>query len=99
MATYETGYPTTANVVNYQAYKLGCDLLDVQDRLLSRDTDKRVRAALQLDLRFQSFRILCFKLGWVVTGRVQCANEIAEVLDEVKTWIRHLKSVASRVRV
>ena len=94
MANYETGYPTTDNVVNHQAYKLGCDLLDVQDLLLTRDRNKYVRAALQLDLQCQSFRILCFKLGWIVTGRVQCANEVAEVIDEVKTWIHRLKNLA-----
>jgi len=97
MANYETGYPTTDNVVNHQAYKLGCDLLDVQDRLLTRYRNKYVRAALQLDLQCQSFRVLCFALDRVVTGRTQCADQVAEVLDEVETWIRRLQYLAFRL--
>ena len=99
MANYGTGYPTTSNVVNHEAYKLGCDLLDVQDRLLTRDRNKCVRAALQLDLQCQPFRILCFALDGVVTGRVQCANKVAEVLDEVKTWTRRFEELALRLGV
>jgi hypothetical protein len=99
MATYETGYPSTDNVVNQHAYKLGCSLLDVQDRLLTRDRNKHVRAALQLDLQFQTFRVLCFDLDAVVEGRTQCAAQVAGVLDEVKTWIHRLEGVAARVGV
>lgn len=96
---YNTGYPPTANVVNHQAYMLGCDMLNVQDRLLTRDKHKLVRQVLEFNLQFKPFTILCYQLEDVVEGRVQCANQVKEVLEEVRAKIRLFEFVAARLGV
>jgi hypothetical protein len=100
MAQFETGYPPFRPGDNQQVYDLGCQLLDLQDRLLVKYKNKRVRAVLQRDTPRQETELfwLSFVLREIVhnTSRLTQQQQ-AQVLCDVVRWNRRLESLATEL--
>lgn len=95
MAQFDTGYPSLRPGNNLPAYKLGCRLLDLQDRLLVKHQNKHVRAVLQLDLPRQMTELfwLSLELQDAIEGVMnQQAHE--QVLRRVARWNDRLQALA-----
>lgn len=95
MAQFETGYPTFRPGDNQQAYNLGCQLLDLQDRLLVKHKNKRVRAMLQLDKPrpLTGLFWLSFKLDDAIQGALP-PQQHTHVLSQVIWWNEQLEALA-----
>jgi hypothetical protein len=72
MAQFKTGNSPFHLGGNQQAYNLGCQLLDLQNRLLVKRKNKHVRVALQLDMPSQRTELywLGFALRDVVNNKL-----------------------------
>ncbi|MDF7812860.1 hypothetical protein [Hymenobacter sp. YC55] len=85
-----------------QAHALGCELLDMQDRLLVFQKNRKVRRLLQLDLLVRARQQtklfwLSFALKRVVLGQSEPGETPQQVLREVKCWIRRMKKLANEI--
>jgi hypothetical protein len=100
MAQFETGYPPFRSGDNQQAYDLGCQLLDLQDRLLVKHKNKRVRAMLQLDMPRQETELFWvnFALREAVhnTGALT-QEQYIQVLCHVARWNWRLEFLATEL--
>ena len=100
MAQFETGYPLFRPGDNQHAYDLGCQLLDLQDRLLVKHKNKRVRAALQLNKPRQETQLywLSFAMREAVhnTGALT-KEQHTQVLCHVIRWNRRLEFLAAKL--
>jgi hypothetical protein len=95
MAQLETGYPIFRPGDNQQAYNLGCQLLNLQDRLLVKYKNKRVRAMLQLDKLRQLTGLfwLSFDLGSAIQG-VLTPQQRTYALNQMIWWDEQLEALA-----
>lgn len=95
MAQFETGYPLFRPGDDKHAYDLGCQLLDLQDRLLVKHKNKRVRAMLQLGKPRQLTGLfwLSFKLRDAIQGALN-QLDYEHVLSQVTWWNEQLEDLA-----
>jgi hypothetical protein len=98
MAQFETGYPPFRPGDNQQAYDLGCKLLDLQDRLLVKHKNKRVRAMLQLDMPrpLTGLFWLSFELQDAVENVINQQKQ-SQVLRHVAWWNKRLEALATEL--
>ena len=99
MPQYETGYPPLLPGHDKAAYDLGCALLDVQDRLLAFDRNKRVRKALQLGVPRAATQLfwLSLRLDRVIAGKTAPDECPTSILGDVKAWISRLETLAAQI--
>ena len=100
MAQFETGYPLLRSGDNQHAYDLGCQLLDLQDRLLVKHKIKRVRAMLQLDKPRQETELFWLNLALseaVHNTGALTQQQHSQVLCHVARWNWRLESLATEL--
>lgn len=98
MAQFEISYPSLRPGDNQHAYDLGCKLLDLQDRLLVKHKNKRVRAMLQLDVPrpITGLFWLSFDLQNVIESAVNQQKQ-SQVLRQVAWWNTQLEALATEL--